>query len=170
MDIPLNRALLPDNTCFGCGLENPAGLHIEVRHAPDAPHRLRAMFRPTATMTGFPGITHGGAIYTTLDCLSTWVATLLGPNRSAAWLLRSASITYQKPAPAGEPLTLEGWIKDQAGSWDPLLVATEVRRADGVVCVEAEFKVVPLSHDRFKEVAGIDAMPANWRTFLAGAT
>lgn len=36
------------------------------------------------------------------------------------------------------------------------------------VCVEAGFKVVPLSHDRFKEVAGIDTMPANWRALLAG--
>ena len=33
----------------------------------------------------------GGAIYTALDCLSTWVATLLGPNRGAAWVLRSAA-------------------------------------------------------------------------------
>lgn len=169
MDTPLNRELLLENTCFGCGLENPAGLRIEVRRDPDAPGRLRAVFHPTSSMTGFPAITHGGAIYTSLDCLSTWVATLLGPNRSAAWLLRSASVTYHKPAPAGEPLSLEGWVKHQGGDWDPIVVATQARRGDGALCVEAEFKVIPLSLDRLKTVAGIDTVPANWRAFLGGA-
>ena len=39
----------------------------------------------------------GGAIFTALDCLSTWVSTLLGPNRGAAWVLRSANAVYHNP-------------------------------------------------------------------------
>jgi acyl-coenzyme A thioesterase PaaI-like protein len=120
-------------------------------------------------MAGFPGVTHGGAIYTALDCLSTWVATLLGPNRGAGWLLRSATTTYHRPAPTGEPLDLIGRVKHQAGAWDPVVVQTEARRADGTVCVEADFKVVPLSRERLTEVAGIEQLPANWRDFLTDA-
>ena len=166
----LNRELLPGNTCFGCGLENPHGLHIEVHRVPDSPDSLFARFTPTDHMAGFPGITHGGAIYTALDCLSTWVATLLGPNRGAAWLLRSAHTTYRNPTAPGSPLTLIGRIKKQGGEWEPVLVQTEARRADGVVCVETEFKVVPLTPAKFAELAGIDQLPANWRAFLSGAS
>jgi acyl-coenzyme A thioesterase PaaI-like protein len=162
----LNRDLLPHNACFGCGLENPAGLHIEVRHDPDSQGTLRATFTPTAGMEGFPGITHGGVVYTALDCLSTWVATLLGPNREAGWLLRSATSTYHRPAPTGQPLTLVGTIRQQAGAWDPLVVHTEARLPDGKVCVEADFKVVPLSHGKLAAVAGLAELPANWKFFL----
>src|SRR5262245_28072250 len=80
VDPILNRELLANNTCFGCGLENPTGLHIEIYHEPGSQGTLRARFTPTENMGGFPGVTHGGAIYTALDCLSTWVATLLGPR------------------------------------------------------------------------------------------
>jgi acyl-coenzyme A thioesterase PaaI-like protein len=169
MTSPLNRELLAHNTCFGCGLENPLGLRIEVHRASGSEHALQARFTPADHMAGFPSITHGGVIYTALDCLSTWVATLLGPNRGAAWLLRSAHVTYHKPAAAGSPLTLIGRIKEQGGPWEPVVVQTEARRADGTVCVETEFKVVPLSHARFTELAGIPLLPDNWRAFLSGA-
>lgn len=168
MDQILNRDLLPDNTCFGCGLHNPAGLRIEVRRDPIARDRLRARFTPAPTMAGFPGIVHGGAIYAALDCLSSWVATLLGPNRGAGWLLRSAATTYHNPAPAGEPLEMSGWIARQGGEWEPAWVRTEARRADGMVCVEAEFKVVPIAPERLVKLAGIDEMPANWQALLSG--
>jgi len=169
MEPILNRDLLPHNDCFGCGLENAAGLRIEVRRDPSLPGTLRGRFTPTAGMAGFPGITHGGAIYTALDCLSTWVATVLGPNRGAGWLLRSATAIYHKPAPTGQALTLTGTIRHQAGAWDPVVVHTEARRADGELCVEAEFKVVPLSREKLTAVAGIPELPANWQTFLSGA-
>jgi acyl-coenzyme A thioesterase PaaI-like protein len=166
----LNRDLLPHNTCFGCGLENPAGLHIEVRRDPDSQGTLRAGFTPTSGMVGFPGITHGGVIYTALDCLSTWVATVLGPNREAGWILRSATTTYHRPAPAGQPLTLTGTIRQQAGAWDPLLVHTEARLADGALCVEADFKVVPLTQKKLVALAGLEDLPANWKFFLSEST
>lgn len=169
MEQILNRDLLPHNHCFGCGLENAAGLRIEVTRDLESASTLRARFTPTMEMAGFPGITHGGVIYTALDCLSTWVSTLLGPNRSAAWILRSATTIYHKPAPAGQPLTLVGTIKQQAGAWDPLIVQTQARRSDGELCVEAEFKVVPLSVDKFKTIAGIPELPNNWQLFLSGA-
>jgi acyl-CoA thioesterase FadM len=168
MDPVLNRLHLAANTCFGCGLENPAGLRIEVFRNPAGGDGLQARFTPTGAMAGFPGIVHGGAIFTALDCLSTWVSILLGPNRGAAWVLRSATTVYHRPAPVGEPLTLKGWIKEQGGSWDPLIVQTEARRVDGSLCVEGELKVVPLSAEKLTDIAEIGQLPENWRAFLAG--
>jgi acyl-CoA thioesterase FadM len=166
MEALLNRDLLADNHCFGCGHENHAGLRIEVFGDPRSDPALRGRFNPTVNMVGFPGITHGGAIYTALDCLSTWVSTLLGPNRKAAWVLRSASTVYHKPSPAGEPLDLTGKIKEQGGAWDPMTVHVEARRPDGALCVEGDFKVVPLTAEKFTSIAGIEKLPENWRRFL----
>lgn len=170
MDPVLNRALLPGNTCFGCGLDNPAGLRIEIVRHPERPDCLQASFTPGSDLSGFPGMVHGGALFTALDCLSTWVAILLGPNREAAWVLRSASTIYHKPAPVGAPLTLVGRIQAHGGRFDPLIVRVEARRADGALCVEGEFKVVPLAPERLAGIAGLRALPDNWQAFLhAGA-
>jgi acyl-coenzyme A thioesterase PaaI-like protein len=169
MEPVLNREMLADNQCFGCGHHNPRGLHIEVFRDSRRPEALLGRFVPTEDLTGFPGIIHGGAVYTALDCLSTWVSVVLGPNREAGWVLRSASTVYHRPAHAGQPLTLAGWIKDQGGSWDPMVVRTEARRADGELCVEGEFKVVPLPLDQLAAVAGLDRLPDNWRAFLSDA-
>ena len=164
----LNRDLLAHNVCFGCGLENPHGLRIEIRRDANDDALLVGTFTPAAHMAGFPAITHGGLLYSAMDCMSTWVSTLLGPNRGAAWLLRSARATYHKPAPTHEPVTLLGRVIEKGGAWDPLVVRVEAVRKDGALCVEGEFKVVPLSPDRFREVAGLESVPANWAAFLSG--
>ncbi|HXI20847.1 MAG TPA: hotdog fold domain-containing protein [Gemmatimonadales bacterium] len=168
MDTPLNQALLRHNTCFGCGLDNPSGLQLRVTRDPTRPGVLCATLTPPEGLAGFPGITHGGILFTALDCLSTWVATVLGPNRQAGWILRSATTTYHQPAPVGHALRLEGSIKESAGPWDAILVQTEARRADGSICVEAQFKVLPLPPARLAGLAGLAELPDNWRDFLAG--
>ena len=164
----LNRDLLADNACFGCGGENPRGLQIEIRREPGNDSILTARFLPTEQMGGFPGITHGGAVYTAMDCLSTWVAILLGPNRGAAWLLRSATVTYHKPAHTGQPITFVASVKKKGGAWDPLTVHVEARRQDELLCAEADFKVVPVAPDKLCEIAGITQLPENWAAFLSG--
>ena len=63
-----------------------------------------------------------------------------------------------------------GRIQEQGGSWDPLVVRTEARRPDGAVCVEADFKVVPLATEKLAEIAGSDGIPENWRIFLSQAS
>lgn len=168
-DPVVNRSLLTGNSCFGCGLHNHAGLRIEILQDRRNAEILCGRFVPTAEMTGFPGIVHGGAIFTALDCLSTWVAMLLGPNPEAAWVLRSANAVYHRPASADEPLSLVGRITDRGGSWDPLTVRTEARRSDGLVCVDGDFKVVPLSADKLADIAGLETLPENWLAFLSRA-
>ena len=168
-DPVVNRALLTGNTCFGCGHENHSGLMIEIFQNVGTPEVLRGRFMPTTAMTGFPGIVHGGTVFTALDCLSTWVAMLLGPNPQAAWVLRSANAEYHRPASADEPLSLVGWVKESGGPWDPLTVRTEARRSDGVVCVDGDFRVVPLSADRLATIAGLERLPENWSSFLSRA-
>lgn len=163
----VNVALLPGNTCFGCGHDNPRGLQIDIRRDPDSPDRLSGRLETDARLAGFPGITHGGALYTALDCLAAWVPKVLRPQAKAIWILRSASVTYHRPAPAGQPVLLSGTIASEAGPAAPMVVRCEGSDESGTLLVEAEFKVVPLSPERFVKIAGIDALPSNWAALFA---
>jgi acyl-coenzyme A thioesterase PaaI-like protein len=162
----LNHDLLPDNACYGCGPLNPDGLQIVVTRDPGSPDTLRATFRPKAHMVGFPGITHGGAMFTALDCLAAWVPAVLRPQVRALWLLRSASITFQRPSHAEQPITLVGTIAEDNGSDAPMRVHAEARDPMGELLAVAEFKVVPVPEARFLQITGLQAIPPNWRTFL----
>ena len=162
----LNRDLLPDNVCFGCGHDNTDGLHIEVRRDPERDDRLAGILRPGEHMIGFPGITHGGVLYTAMDCMAAWTAVVLRRDTPAFWILRSAAVTYHRPARQGDDVALAGWIETEDGEWDPIVVRTEARDPEGSLLTDGTFKVVPLTAERFKKVSGVDEIPANWAAFV----
>ncbi|MDH3638545.1 MAG: hotdog fold thioesterase [Gammaproteobacteria bacterium] len=162
----INHTRIQGNECFGCGVHNDHGLNSELAIDADQPDRLIGTFAPKEHMVGFPGITHGGAIYTALDCMGAWVPTLLKPDTKAIWILRSANVTYHRPAFQGQPLTLTGRIQQEGGDWEPVTVEVQALNADGGLLVSGEFKVTPLPADKFKKVAGISELPPNWKEFL----
>jgi acyl-coenzyme A thioesterase PaaI-like protein len=165
-DQPLNHELLPDNTCYGCGPLNPHGLQITVSRDPSNAERLHATFSPQPHMVGFPGITHGGAIFTALDCLAAWVPSALRPNVRALWLLRSATITFHRPALSTQPILFVGTITSDGGSESPMIVHTEAHDPQGALLAAADFKVVPIPEERFLQITGLPDIPPNWRAFL----
>jgi len=170
MDEPcLNEERLPGNDCFGCGLSNPAGLRIELARDPDDGERVVGTFVPREEMTGFPGIVHGGVIYTALDCLAMWTAATLRAEPGVAWLLRSATVKYHRPGRAGELLALSGVIKEGGAPGSPVVVHAEARNGRDEVVVDGDFKVVPLSVDRFTGITGVEELPENWTRFLTRA-
>lgn len=165
--VPLNEALLPGNACFGCGLANPAGMHLHVRRDDDDASRLLAHFDPPAHARGFPGLTHGGALFTVMDCLATWVVATLREGERSFWLLGGARVEYRKAAPIGRPLELAGWLGAAREGSRTALVHVEARDAAGDVVAVAEFTEVPVAPDRFRQLAGVDEIPAAWRELFA---
>lgn len=163
----INKALLPENDCFGCGHENPEGLKIDVFRDPGNSNQLLAKFQTSNKTIGFPGITHGGAIYTAMDCLASWVPTILRSEMKAAWVLRSASVKYFRPALEGIQISLLGFIVKEGKRGEPVVVKIKASNAKGDRLAEGQFKVVPLSMERFKEIAGIDSLPENWKILLS---
>lgn len=163
----VNVDRLADNTCFGCGHHNPRGLHIELRRDAESPERLIGRLDTDERLAGFPGITHGGALYTALDCVAAWVPTIFRPDPKAIWILRSASVTYHRPAPAGQPVLLSGEVVSDMGPGAPMVVRCEGHDEAGTLLVEAHFKVVPLSPERFVDIAGIDGLPPNWAALFS---
>ncbi len=162
----LNQVLLQENDCFGCGHLNPHGLKIEVNRDPEDASRIVGAFYPAAHMVGFPGITHGGVIYTALDCLASWTPTILLSEMKAAWILGSAAIRYLRPAAPARPIMLSARIKGGVSKWKPIVVQAQARNETNQLLAEGRFKVVPLTPDRFKTVAGLDEVPENWRHLM----
>jgi acyl-coenzyme A thioesterase PaaI-like protein len=162
----LNDELLPENECFGCGLKNPDGLKIRVYRDGANAARLLGEFEPSSRMTGFPGITHGGAIFTALDCMATWAGMLLRGGPKAMWVLRSASVKYRQPALQAAPLRLSAEIEQQGNIWDAIVVHVEARDSQDRRLVEGRFDVVPLPPDRFLKIARIRELPSNWSGWI----
>ena len=162
----LNRAVLPGNACFGCGPENPEGLRITVFRDPGDPERILGEFDPRDHMTGFPGITHGGAIYTALDCMATWCGMVLRKTK-AMWILRSATMKYHRPAFRGRPISLSASIeREEDDEWKAIEVRAEARDPAGNLLAEGRFKVIPVPPGKFREMTGIDELPGNWVRWL----
>jgi acyl-coenzyme A thioesterase PaaI-like protein len=162
----INRELLPDNDCFGCGHANDHGLKLELFLDDNTPDTLLGRLDPKHHQTGFPGIVHGGVLYTAMDCLAAWTANALRPKLRVAWILRSAATKYHRPSPPGQLIMLSGRIAEETEYGGPILVHTEARTPDGELIVEGDFKEIPLAPERFRQVAGLHVIPENWEAFF----
>lgn len=160
---------LPGNVCFGCGHENPIGLRISVYRDPKAPHRILGEFDPGPHMIGFPGITHGGAIYTALDCMATWSGMVLRGTK-AMWILRSATMKYHRPAFQNKPISLSAAIEKEGAEWEAIEVRAEARDSEGNLLADGIFKVIPVAPEKFKAMTGIDKLPEGWANWLGDSS
>ena len=118
-----------NNRCFVCGPGNPIGLGVQFRLENDI---CIAEFTPRDEHMGYPGVTHGGILFSLLDdVMANW------------WFLKGvrcftakADIRYRAETPIGTPLRLEGRCTRQKGRL--AIMAGEVQRAeDGYVFAEA---------------------------------
>lgn len=167
-DSALEELILAGNACFGCGEANGQGLHVSMYRDPGAPGVLRGEFRPGPSIVGIPGVTHGGAIYTAMDCMATWSGMVLKGTK-AMWVLRSAATTYHRPGVEGDPVSLSSSIEEEGGEWDAIKVRVEARNSEDQLLVEGTFKVIPLPPERFKAIVGIDELPDGWADWLAAS-
>ena len=162
-----HKLSLPGNLCFGCGEDNFNGLQISVYRDPKYPKRLFGKFQPQDHMIGFPGITHGGAIYTALDCMATWSGMALRGTR-AMWVLRSATMKYHRPAFQANTISLSAEIEKQGGEWDAIEVHAAARDHEANLLAEGHFKVIPVPPEKFSGMTGIKALPEGWTAWLDG--
>lgn len=165
----LNRDLLPGNECFGCGHENPNGLHIEVTDEGEHSKSLVGRFEPPEHLSGFPGITHGGALFTAMDCLATWVVAVFGPRDERYWLLGSSEVGYRRPAAVGDSLRLSGRLVEGNGDAlddDTLDVHVRIESSDGQLVAEGEFHEIGVSPEKFAHLAGTSEIPRAWRNLF----
>lgn len=137
--------------CFGCGAENPHGLHIKSYWNDDANDATIAFYTPQPYHTGgYPGYVYGGLIAAILDCHGNGTAAAagyrfhgraMGSLPALRYITASLQLDYLKPTPMGMTLELHARILE--------VTARKVRMelwltAAGVVTVKAQMVSVAL--------------------------
>lgn len=98
------------NHCFGCGDDNPDGLHLRFRL--DEEQRVAIChFKLARRYQGPPGHAHGGIIATILDEAMGKVNKF----RQVIALTKKMEVEYLKPVPLGKRLTVVGREKRVRG-------------------------------------------------------
>jgi uncharacterized protein (TIGR00369 family) len=98
----VHQMMMPRNTCFGCGKDNPEGMHLKFRFEGK---QAVCDFTLPKRFQGPPGHSHGGIVATILDEAMGKVNKL----RNVIALTKSMEISYMKPTPLGQTLTAVGW-------------------------------------------------------------
>jgi uncharacterized protein (TIGR00369 family) len=88
------------NQCFGCGLDNSAGLQLEF--FVDADLNVVCQVNLAARFAGPPGHAHGGIIATLLD----EAMSKANRARNILAMTRHIAVDYIRPIPLATPLTL----------------------------------------------------------------
>ena len=124
-------------SCFGCGVTNPAGLHMTF-HTDE--QRLYSFITVSPTMVGWGQTVHGGILSTMLDEIMGWSAIyLLGEIA----VTKSITVEFKKPVQVGDALTVVGAIGELAGR--QITMRSEIYCAEKGLCVRAEGAFAALS-------------------------
>ena len=117
----IQERLVPELTCFGCGPANPQGLNLRSYPGPDG---ATASFTPWPQHGNGLGYLNGGIISTLLDCHSA--AAVLDeadrrgwgplPGAALAYVTAGLDVSYLRPAPLTEPVTLRAVVTEPGES------------------------------------------------------
>jgi uncharacterized protein (TIGR00369 family) len=139
-----------DHACFGCGDDNPIGLHLHFSPTADG---VTAAFVPRPAHQGFDNVIHGGIISTVLDEAMAWATT-----QAEVWAVTAElAVRFRNPLAVGEPATVTARVSEHRGR----LVATAselTRDRDGATIATATATFVRVT----------DTLAADWqRRYLA---
>ncbi|MET8285045.1 PaaI family thioesterase [Streptomyces sp. NPDC048448] len=129
--------------CFGCGGQQPHGLHLAARAGEGV--RITAEFTVRAAHQGAPGLAHGGVLATALD-------ETLG---SLNWLLRVIAVTgrletdFVRPVPVGTVLYLEAEVTAVAGRKIYSTATGRIGGPEGPLAVRADALFIEVKVDHF---------------------
>jgi acyl-coenzyme A thioesterase PaaI-like protein len=108
--------------CFVCGSENASGLHVTFDR--DGNDGCRAEYTVRGDHVGWPGLMHGGLLFTLMDEAAAWAVCYAGLRGVTG----RAEVRFRRPVTVGSRLTITGRIVDRARR--ALRVRAEIRRAD----------------------------------------
>lgn len=115
--------------CFGCGKENPIGLHLEFVEKDQC---YSTTFMPRPEHQGYDGIMHGGLISTILDEVMARYINMKGFNAVTARL----DVRFRQPTPIGQLLTATAKIVGKRGKMYEIV--SEITLPDGSVTAQGK--------------------------------
>lgn len=142
-DVPTFRLRVypGDETCFGCGDANSAGLQMTFRLVGD--HVVESEFTVPGYLCGSPTVVHGGIQATILDeVIGKAVRTAFSPDDSRSIVTVELSLRYRRPAPIETPIIARAEVLRVDG--DDVFLRGELRGEDGTIftTAEARFKAI----------------------------
>ena len=90
--------------CYVCGTENPSGLRLPFRKDESGGSRAEYVARPEHA--GWPGIIHGGLLFTLMDEAVAWASIYAGRHAVTG----KAEARFRAPGRVGQRLIVLGWI------------------------------------------------------------
>jgi acyl-coenzyme A thioesterase PaaI-like protein len=129
--------------CFGCGQEQPHGLHLVTTAGEGV--SVTAEFTVRPAHQGAPGLAHGGILTTALD-------ETLG---SLSWLLRTVAVTgrletdFLRPVPVGTTLHLSARCLAVAGRKIYSTAEGRIGAPDGPLAIRADALFIRVSLEHF---------------------
>mgnify|MGYP002613524133 FL=1 len=123
-----------DTMCFGCGKDNPMGLHLHFRTDEDGCY---TSFVPQPVHQSYDGRMHGGLISTLLD--ETMGNYPYMYEHKVAYTAR-LEVRFRQPVRIGERIHVITKVKRRKGQL--LEMTGQVIREDGTVAAEADGKLM----------------------------
>jgi acyl-coenzyme A thioesterase PaaI-like protein len=124
--------------CFGCGLANVFGLHLEAE--PDGEGAVSARFFVKQDHQGPPGAAHGGVMASGLDEAMALAVHGAGVHAVTVRL----EVVFRAPAPVGEFVRVTARIDERDGELVRVSAAAVSDRDPGrsLAAARGEFKLV----------------------------
>ena len=123
-----------DTMCFGCGKDNPMGLHLHCRTDENGCY---TSFGPQPVHQSYDGRMHGGLISTLLD--ETMGNYPYMYEHKVAYTAR-LEVRFRQPVRIGERIDVITKVKRRKGML--LEMTGQVIREDGTVAAEADGKLM----------------------------
>ena len=139
-------------TCFGCGPQAQAGLHLVVRREGDEVVTEHVFL---ASQSGAPGIAHGGMVSALVDDLLGYALYLvLEPG-----VTRRLEVDFLRPVLVGTSYVVRGRVDRHDGR--KVFTSCEGTAPDGTVVFRATalFIAVPLAHFAVGRDGGVGVGP-----------
>jgi len=95
--------------CYVCGSDNPQGLHVAFRA--DGPDACRAEYTARPEHCGWPGMIHGGLLFTLMDEAVAWALLYAGLHGVTA----RGQFRFAAPASVGMPLVVTARVASRRG-------------------------------------------------------
>ncbi|TDD16090.1 PaaI family thioesterase [Nonomuraea diastatica] len=142
------------NRCFGCGADQPNGLHLTAM-TPDG-STVEAGFTVGEAHQGAPMLAHGGVLAAAMD-------EVIGMS---VYLFHKPYVTgrletdYLLPVPVGTTLHLRAWCNGVAGRKAYLEAEGRIGAPDGPVAVRAAALFIEVNMEHFAKHGDLAAIAA----------
>lgn len=135
-----------DHGCFGCGEQNPIGLHLKFHRVGDA---VQANFTPKKVHEGYAAMMHGGIVSTLLDEAMSWAVI----DRGHLAVTAKMDVEFKRPIPVTKPLLVIGRVDcDRRRLVD---AAGELRSESGELLAAAHAVFMRVSQEQQQAWEGI---------------